>query len=152
MSIMGSKILGSIGTYVYPDIITLIYDGKAYGIPRLRFGDIHSIRSRAQVHQDIPFASPDWPKEREFKMTFMVRCQDFRNQRITALNRVYLWEEFFRAHIGHPMSIINPITEQTYFGVLTNMAYSEIDGEHVNMELIFQLCDEVDLIPEVVNV
>ena len=145
---MGTQILGSAGPYIYPEVITLVHKGNAFFIPRLRFGDIHSTLSRALVHQDIPFAALEWPKEGELKMTFMVRCQDFRGQRITALNRVYLWEEFFRSYIGIPMNIINPIMEQEFFGVITGLSYSEIDDEHVNMELIFEICEEVELVAE----
>jgi hypothetical protein len=146
---MGTQILGTAGPYVYPKVITLVYDGNAYKIPRLRFGDIHTVRSRALVHQDIPFAAPEWPQERQFKMTFLVRCQLFRGMMVTALNRVYLWEEFFRAYIGKPMVLINPLTERQYFGVITNMGYSELDYEHVNMELTFDICNEADLAKEV---
>lgn len=150
MSVMGTAILGSAGSYVYPKVITLVYQGNAFPIPRLRFGDINTIRSKALISQDIPFAAPEWPTENEFKMTFMVRCQMFRGMLITALNRIYLWEEFFRAYIGRPMTVINPLTERQYFSVLTNMAYSEIDGEHVNMELSFTICEEADLVAETI--
>lgn len=148
MSVMGATVLGATGPYVYPKVVKLVYAGNAYTIPRLRFGDIHTLRSRALIHQDIPFAAPEWPKENELKMTFMVRCQKMRGIMVTALNRVYLWEEFFRAYIGRPMTIINPITEVAHFGVITDMGYSEIDGEHVNMELVFNVCAEIDLVAE----
>lgn len=148
MSVMGAVVLGSPGPYVYPKITTLVYNGVAYQIPRLRFGDIQTLRSKALVHQDVPFAAPEWPKEGELKLTFMVRCQIFRGMMVTALNRVYLWEEFFRAYIGRPMSIIHPIYAKRFFGVITSMGYTEIDAEHVNMELGYTVCEYADLVPE----
>jgi len=148
MSVMGTAILGTAGPYVHPEIVTLVYSGNAYPIPRLRYGDIFTKRSKALIHQDIPFAAPEWPVEDEFKMTFMVRCQRLRGLLVTALNHVYLWEEFFRAYIGRPMFLMNPITEKAYYIVLTGMGYSEIDAEHVNMDLTFTICEDVDFIAE----
>ena len=145
MSVMGASVLGAPGAYIYPKTITLVYGGNAFTIPRLRFGDIHTVRSKAVIHQDVPFAAPEWPKERQLKMTFMVRCQLFRGLMVTALNRVYLWEEFFRAYIGRPMTVINPLTASKHYSILTDLTYSEIDFEHVNMELTFDSCAEVDL-------
>ena len=145
MSVMGPAILGSPGPYVYPKVLSLEYAGNTYVIPRLRFGDIHTTRSRALVHQDVPFAASEWPTESEFKMTFLIRCQEFRGLLVSALNRVYLWEEFFRAYIGRPMKLINPITITQSWGVITDMGYSEIDDQHVNMELTFNIFTESDL-------
>jgi hypothetical protein len=148
MSVMGATILGTPGPYVYPKIFALEYAGRLYQIPRLRFGDIHAIRSNAQIHQDVPFSAPEWPKEREVKLDFMVRCQMFRGMMVTALNRVYLWEEFFRAYIGRPMRMLHPIVGSLFYGVLTDMAYTEVDGSHVIMSLTFVVCSEEDLVPE----
>jgi len=150
MSIQGAAILGSAGPYVYPKpyAFALIYQGNKYTIPRLRFGDTHTIRSNAQVHQDVPFAAPEWPKEREIKLSFMVRCQMYNGMMVTALNRVYLWEEFFRAYIGRPMKLYHPIIDQYCWGVLTDMSFTEVDSTHVIMDLVFNVCNEYDLVPE----
>jgi hypothetical protein len=142
---MGTQILGTVGPHVYQDVMTLIFEGNAYPIPRLRFGEMHNIRSRSLTHQDVPFADSSWPKERTLKVTFMVRTQRLRSLLVTALNHIYLWEEFFRDYIGRTIWINNPITMRKYYCVLVDMAYSEIDGDHCNMELVFDICNEAEL-------